>query len=137
MTGEPLLREAAQVLALALVREEPTGEESARFEDAVRVQAPELVSPRDRALWKTALRGPGWTRLVDAGLAFADPYSPVRHRICLMLAILEASPHHARRFLPARWSLATPFEVGVAGTLGVLRVMVGLLMVRSYGVLWR
>ena len=119
------------------MREEPTGEEAARFEDAVRLRAPELTNERDRALWRLATRSPGHVRLVDAGLAFTDPCSEVRHRIGLMLAILEASPHHARRFLPARWTALTPFEIAGAGFAGVFRVLAGLIVVRSHGALWR
>ena len=125
------------MVSLALVGEEPTGEEAARFEDAVRLRAPELPNERDRALWRLAMRGPGHVRLVDAGLAFADPYSAVRHRIGLMLAILEASPHHVRHFLPSRWTPLTPFAIAGAGFAGVFRVLAGLIVVRSHGAIWR
>ena len=135
--SEPSDRDAALVLGLALVGSAPTGEEAARFEDAVRLKVPVLEVPRDRALWRLMTRGPGWVRLVDAGLAFADPYSPVRHRVCLMLAILEASPHHARCFLPSRWSPLTALEIGAAAVAGVLRVAAGVLVVRSHGWVWR
>lgn len=135
--AEPPLRDVSRTLAHALVGEEPTGEEAARFEEAVRLRAPDLETPRDRALWRLLARGPGWASLVDAGLALADPYSPVRHRVCLMLAILEASPHHARHFLPQPWSAATPFALAGTGVLAVLRSAAGLMVVRAHGTLWR
>jgi hypothetical protein len=60
----------------------------------------------------------------------------VRLRVCLMLAILEASPHHASRFLPSPWrSTTAPALVG-RGLLGLLRAAAGLALVRSHGVLW-
>ena len=130
-------RDAARILALALTGDEPTGEEAARFEDAMQLKVPALEAARDRALWRLMLRGPGWARLVDAGLAFADPVSPVRHRVCLMLAILEASPHHARRFLPSPWGPFTLLEILATGAAGVLRVAAGLVVVNSHGRLWR
>lgn len=130
-------RDAARILALALTGDEPTGEEAARYEDAVLLKVPALESPRDRALWRLMLRGPGWARLVDAGLAFADPGSPVRHRVCLMLAVLEASPHHVRHFLPSRWGPLTLLEILAGGAVGVLRMAAGLVVVASHGRLWR
>lgn len=131
------MQDAARALSRALVGEDPAPGEAARFEEAVRLRAPELPTPRDQALWRLALRGPGWANLVDAGLALADPYSPVRHRVCLMLAILEASPHHARRFLPEPWSAWTWAWLLGAGALAALRAAAGALVVRTHGAWWR
>lgn len=137
MPAETPLRDAARVLARALVDEEPGDEEAARFEEAVRLRAPDLPAGRDRALWRLVLRGPGWARVVDAGLAITDPYSPVRHRMCLMLAILEASPRHVRHFLPAPWTWTTPLELVLAGVAGAFRALAGLALVGAHGRWWR
>lgn len=75
--------------------------------------------------------------LVDAGLALSDPYSPVRQRACLMLAVLEASPAHVGRFearaIPAWGWLA----LAGRGVVAAARSVAGLLLVRSWGVLWK
>jgi len=136
MATPPAIQDAARCLARALVGEDPAPEEAARFEQAVRLRAPVLGSARDHALWRLAMRGPQWTRLVDAGLAIADPWSPVRLRVCLMLAILEASPHHVRRFLPEPWSPWTPPALLARAALAAARAALGLVLVRSHGVLW-
>lgn len=137
MSPDPPLAAVAAVLARALVGEAAAPEEIDRFERAVGLRAPDLGTGRDRALWRLLARGPGWAKLVDAGLALADPHSPVRHRVCLMLAILEASPHHVRRFLPAPWSAATPLALVATGLAAALRSAAGLALVRSHGTLWR
>lgn len=137
MSADIPLREAGRVLARALCGEDPAPEEIARFEEAVRLRAPELTSVRDRALWRVLARGPRRARLVDAGLAFTDPHSPVRLRVCLMLAILEASPVHVRRFLHETWSAWTPWRLAGRVLRAAFRTAAGWALVASHGRLWR
>jgi hypothetical protein len=128
------LRRAARILARALIGENPTPGEIERFEKAVRTRAPSIQTACERRLWELAMRGPVRASLVDAGLALSDPHSPVRLRMCLMLAILEASPHHVGRYMmPDRWNLFTPFVLAFRGMLAVVRAGLGLLLVRIYG----
>jgi hypothetical protein len=127
----------ARLVARHLIGEEPTADEAARWARALEVAALPLERERDRRLWALAMRGPGWLGLVDAGLALADPHSPVRQRVCLMLAILEASPAHTRHFLAGRWGPGALLALGARGTAAVLRAAAGLALVRSWGTLWR
>jgi hypothetical protein len=128
----------ARRIARAIVGEAPTSDEVARWLDAVATVGLPLAGARDEALWRLARRGGPWLGWVDAGLALLDPYSPVRHRLYLMLAVLEASPAHARRFEPRA---ATPFgaalAMGARGALGGLRCAVGAVVVSVAGALAR
>jgi len=83
------------------------------------------------------MRRPWLIGFADAGLAWVDPYSPVRYRVLLMLAILEASPHHHRRFLAAPWPKVALLAYAGIAVRGALRAAFGILWVRAYGVLWR
>ena len=83
------------------------------------------------------MRHPWLLGPADAGLAWVAPYSPLRHRILLMLAILEASPHHHRRFLAAPWPKTAVVSLAARAAWAVVRVVAGILWVRSYGVVWR
>ena len=83
------------------------------------------------------VRSPWTIGPLDAGLALADPDSAVRFRLCLMLAVLEASPAHCRRFLPAPWPRPALIGLGLRMMFAGVRSVLGLAMVRSWGVLWR
>ena len=74
---------------------------------------------------------------LDAGLARIDPESPVRFRLCLMMAVLEASPAHCRRFLPAPYPKAALFGLALRMAAAAARSALGLAMVRTWGLLWR
>ena len=134
---EPSFGPQARRVARHLIGEDPTPAEAARWAHALEVAALPLERERDRRLWALGMRSPAWLGLIDAGLALSDPWSPVRQRLCLMLAILEASPDHAHRFLPARWGAGGWLALAARGTLGVLRAACGLALVRSWGTLWR
>ncbi len=127
----------ARLVGRHLIGEDPTAEEAARWLHAVELAAAPLEHERDRRLWALATRSGPALGLVDAGLALADPHSPVRQRVCLMLAVLEASPEHVGRFEarpigPGGW-----LALSLRGALAVLRSAGGLALVRSWGLLWR
>ena len=118
--------EDARRIARALVGDDPTPEEIERWRRAVEQVAPPLATARDRALWAWARRGAPWTGLVDAGLALVEPWSDVRHRLYLLLAVLEASPSHVDRFEVRDVSAAAAVvEVVLAGARGLLRSVLG------------
>jgi hypothetical protein len=127
----------ADRIARHLIGEAPSEAEAARWIEAVRRRAAPLATARDRRLWELAMRHPWRIGLVDAGLALVDPHSPVRHRLFLMLAILEASPRHCARFLPASHSRAALAALALRGVAAALRGAAGWALVRTCGVLWR
>jgi len=134
--ADPSLEDAYRI-ARQLIGEPPAAEEAARWIAAVRVRGARLTTPRELRLWTITMRHPWLLGFADAGLALIDPYSPFRHRLLLMLAILEASPEHHRCFLPAPYSRLALLGVAVLGAWAGLRAVTGLLWVRSYGLLWR
>ena len=74
---------------------------------------------------------------LDAGLALSDPESPLRFRLCLMMAVLEASPAHCRSFLPAPYPKVALLGLALRMAAAALRSGLGLAMVKTWGVLWR
>ncbi len=120
----------ARRIAHGLIGEDPDPFEIERWRRAVALVALPLDRPVDRRLWALARRGGPWMGLVDAGLALLDPWSPVRHRLYLMLAVLEASPSHVARFeardTPPMAALAALAWHGVRGA---LRALLGLALV--------
>ncbi len=129
-------REGA-LLALHLIGEPARPEEIERWRRAIEVRGVTLERERDRRLWALMLRAPWLIGVVDAGLALADPHSPVRHRLYLMLAVLEASPAHTRHFLPSRFPRVWLAGLALRVAAAALRSALGLALVRSHGVLWR
>ncbi|MBI1798818.1 MAG: hypothetical protein HYR73_03940 [Candidatus Eisenbacteria bacterium] len=127
----------ARRVARFLIREEPRPEEIARWRDAVRAHGAALTRERDRRLWSLLRSAPWLTSMVDAGLALSDPHSPVRHRHYLMLVVLEASPHHTRRFLPCDTSRFALIALGGRMVLAVLSATLGVVLVRATAWIWR
>ncbi len=130
--------EDARRIARALVGEDPTPEEAERWMRAVATVGTPLSTARERRLWSMARKGGPWLGWIDAGLALVDPYSPVRHRLCLMLAVLEASPVHARRFAPREASAPiAALRLALRGAIGVARAALGMVLVSFAGMLAR
>jgi hypothetical protein len=127
----------ASLLARYLIGEEPRPEETGRYALAVTAVALPFERERDRRLWAFAMRSTAALGLVDAGLALTDPHSPVRQRVCLMLAVLEASPAHTRHFLSAAYPRAALLGLGLRMAGAALRSACGIALVRSWGILWR
>jgi len=134
--GEPSEREA-QGFARYLIGEPPAPAEIERYRRAVEIRGAEPRTGRDRRLLECMVRHPWTIGPIDAGLALTDPESPVRFRLCLMLAVLEASPAHCRRFLPAPYAKAALLALALRMTGAALRSALGLALVRSWGLLWK
>jgi hypothetical protein len=126
----------ARALARHLVGADPAPEEAARWLAALPGALP-LAQPRDRRLWALAQGAPWLLGPIDAGLAFVDPYSPVRQRIALMLAVLEASPHHLERFAARDLGALVYLHLAWHGVRAALRSALGLTLVGTWGLLWR
>jgi hypothetical protein len=136
--ADPAGREReARRLARYLIGEDPLPGEAARYALALDAAALPLERERDRRLWALAMSSTTALGLVDAGLALVDPYSPVRQRVCLMLAVLEASPAHTRHFLSAPYPRAALLGLGLRMAGAALRSAGGFALVRSWGILWR
>lgn len=74
-----------------------------------------------------ALRWPRALPFLDAASALVRPRGPLRSRLLVMAAVLEASPEHADRFLPDPAGAGRQLtETVVAGSLGGIKALVGL-----------
>ena len=127
----------AEHFARYLIGEPPGPMEVERYRRAVELRGAVPRTERDRRLLERMIRHPWTIGPLDAGLALIDPESPVRFRLCLMMAVLEASPAHCRRFLPAPYPKGALLTLALRMAAAALRLGVGLAMVRTWGVLWR
>jgi len=132
----PLDREAER-FARYLIGEPPRPDEIERYRRAVELRDAAPRTERDRRLLECMIRHPWTIGPLDAGLALADPDSPLRFRLCLMLAVLEASSAHCPRFLPAPYPQAALLSLALRMAVAAARSGLGLAMVRTWGVLWR
>ena len=71
--------------------------------------------------------------LIDSGVAVLRPDSEVRHRIYLMLAILEVNPKYNRRFLPARKNKLYFFAIVFICIKSVVETILGMILVKMVG----
>lgn len=83
----------------------------------------------DVALLRFAVRRPRGLGLLDAGLALVDPEAELRRRLYIMFAILEATPENHDRFLPVERGPLYIVAVAAAGLQGLLKGVVGALVV--------
>jgi hypothetical protein len=127
----------AQRFARYLIGEPPTAAEIERYRHAVELRGAVPRTARERRLLECMIRRPWTIGPLDAGLALTEPDSPLRFRLCLMLAVLEASPAHGRRFLPPPYSKLALLGLALRMAGAALRSALGLAMVRTWGVLWR
>jgi hypothetical protein len=125
-------KDDAQRLARYLLDEDALPDEIERYIRAIDAGEASLTSACQRHLWKLAMRSKLWLGLVDAGLALTEPYSPIRHRLCLMLAVLEASPAHTRCFIARPQGRVAFLELALRGLLATARSAVGILVVWSF-----
>ncbi|HTK30798.1 MAG TPA: hypothetical protein VL332_02465 [Candidatus Saccharimonadaceae bacterium] len=118
-----------QALAQRLVGEPATTREIERWRDALACHGAALVARRDRRLWALMRRAPFLIGAVDAGLAWRDPHGVIRQRLCLLLAVLEASPAHVARFVDQPYPLVALAGLAPRMAFAALRVALGLVVV--------
>lgn len=96
-----MIPQEARAIARYILHADPGEKEIALYGQALA----RLRIPSDDKLSGLALRHPVLLPYLDSGLAVLEPEHPLRHRIYVMLAILETSPSYARYFLhaPNRW----------------------------------
>jgi hypothetical protein len=135
--GDPLDDGMAQAIARHLIGEGARPAEIARWRDAVRAHDAVIARECDRRLWALMKRRPALIGVVDAGLALVDPHGPIRHRLFLMLAVLEASPAHTRRFLSNPYPRLALAGLALRMALAALRSLIGLALVAAYGMRFR
>jgi hypothetical protein len=131
------VRREAEHFAHYLIGEPPRPEEIERYARAVELRDATPRTARDRRLLECMNRHRWTIGPLDAGLALADAESPVRFRLCLMMAVLEASPAHCPRFLPEPYPRVALLGLALRMARAALRSALGLAMVRTWGVLWR
>jgi hypothetical protein len=87
-----------------------------------------VVSRIDRWLLQVALTGAAGARLADTYARIFRPHGPLRHRLVLLLAILENSPHFHEQL--DRATLGSPLgimlELGATGVGFLMRLALGL-----------
>jgi hypothetical protein len=127
----------ARLIARYLIGEEPLPGEIERWQRAVEVRHAALVGPRDERLWALAMRSGWMLGLIDSGLALADAHSPIRHRLLLMLAVLEASPTHVRKFDSPAYPRVSLVFLGLRMAGAALRSAAGVVLVRALELVWR
>lgn len=126
----PDLEREAKIFGRYLIGEE-IGEAAIHlYREAHRTNPFELDEKEVRLL-KIIYRRPGFTGLIDGGLALQKKDSTIRKKIFFMLAILETFPDYARHYLfPEPASASNVFEFFLFGVRGVFRMILGYLVVK-------
>jgi hypothetical protein len=127
-----VLKKEAKQFARYLVGQEPDRQIISRYVTAMQHNAP-AVSAGDVALLQFVRRHPWSLGAIEAGLALRRPYSEVRRRLYVLLAILESSPHHTTDFLPQDRSPFYVVVIALVGVRAVCKAAFGIVMVEVVG----
>jgi hypothetical protein len=126
MPGDEALALEARRFGRYLVGREPEEVLVARYVAASKVHFAAPLPPEDAAVVAFAREHAWSVGLLDAAAGLLRPGGPLRNKILLMAAILEASPEHADEFLPRHVGpIALVAKVGVAGVVAVASALVG------------
>jgi len=97
-------RQEAELFGRYLLGRGPNERSILLYEDALKKM--NITSEgKDMKILLYIFSHPWSLKYLDAGLALFRRESPVRRKICLMLAILETSPEYSRYFLTEKRSL--------------------------------
>ncbi len=109
-------RREAEAFARCLTGRPCGRERAARYAAACTRLAPEeRLTPAERNILRTAVRLPWLAGPLDAACGVLQPAHPLRARMFIMAAVLEASPEGARDFLPASASRPALMVLTAAG----------------------
>lgn len=101
-----------------------------RYAEAVNIKKP-TISRNDEALWHFALRGTFNMAITDSALALLNPYHPIRHRIYLMLAILEADVAFTHKFIAREHGFFKAFVLlAYSGLVAFVQSIIGLCVLK-------
>lgn len=90
-------REAVQ-FSRYLISEDPTPAEVDRYARACERFG--LGESRADPVLAACMRHSSWVGLLDGACALMEPHHPLRRKLAVLTAILEASPEHVESFLP-------------------------------------
>lgn len=114
-----------------LLGKTPSPELQARYAEALRTI--EGARPARSAALETVRAKPWTLPYLDAACGFFRPDDPLRKRLLLAAAILEATPDHADDFLPRRHSRAMLLALlAWNGLRAALKLAVGVVLLRVF-----
>jgi hypothetical protein len=126
----PDLEREAKAFGKYLIGEEISEAAIHLYLEAHKTNSFELDEKETRLL-KFIYKHPGFTGMIDGGLALQKKDSTIRKKIFFMLAILETFPEYSRHYLfPDPASAENLLEFFLFGVRGVMRMVLGYLVVK-------
>lgn len=119
----------AEAITYYLIGKSPRDKERKLYAEAMQKMDITLIG-YERELWDMIMKRRWMFVLADGGLALLAPHSQLRRKIYVMLAILEASPAYANKFLSKEYSQMYWVVIGVRGVLAGIKGLLGCLLVK-------
>lgn len=119
----------ANILTKYLLNTPISANEEHLYNEAMTQLAIELTE-EEQNIWEYMFRHKWTIPCIDGALALTKPNGNIRRKIFIMLAILEASPEHAERFLPRKFNLFYIFKIIFTGVVAILRAITGLFILK-------
>ena len=90
------------------------------------------MSEDDEKLWDFMMAHPSFIALIDGGFGVISPLSPIRQKIFVMLAVLEADPYYSSKFLSPKQSIVNFYHVAAATVKAMLKAVIGVIFIKGF-----
>lgn len=118
----------AQAFTHYLLKRPATTQALGLYEQAINNKV--SIDKADHKLLAYIEKHPWSLGVIDAGLPYLKPYSEVRRRLYIMLAILEASPDYFDAFLPQKRSPLYLIYIAYSGLRAIAKAVLGLVLIK-------
>ncbi len=121
----------ARKLACYLISKLIGAEEIERYEMAVQIKQVSM-NLSEQKIWSLMLNYSIVLASVDSCLALTNRNSPIRQRICIMLAILEAHPDYFSSFYKKRLRFLDHLNLLFSLFASPFKIMLGILIIKLF-----
>lgn len=118
-------------LACYLISKIIGAEEIERYEMAVQIKQVSM-NQSEQKIWSLMLKYSIVLASVDSCLALTDRNSPIRQRICIMLAILEAHPNYFSSFYKNRLHFLDHLNLLFSLFASPFKIILGILIIKLF-----
>jgi len=119
----------AHKLAFYLVSKSIDNEMINKYKMAVQIKQVS-INPDEKKIWHLMLNYSLILASVDSCMALINRHSPIRQRICIMLAILEAHPAHITSFYKKKLHFIDHLNLLFHLVISPFKIMLGLLIIK-------
>ena len=129
MSENDTLHKEAILFCKYIVNAEPESQIVDNYINANKILSPN-VNSKEISILNKCYKAPILITFFDAGLCFLNPFSGFRHKIFIMLAILEANPKYSKYFISQKQTLYSIIKVILKSFSAVFKAIIGVILLK-------